>query len=325
VISRVADQCLWLGRYLERAESGARLLQATRTLVFDADIPVTECWRPLVIVSGAHPAFLARHDEATAETGEVVQAYMTWDPENMVSLRSCVRAARETAQAIRDVLSLETWEEINALYWWLHGADGPQSFDRDRDQFFRHVRRATQLCLGLVRSTMLHDDAMSFLWLGVMLERVGQTARILDMHHHILDRRPAHQIVEVALWLSLLRACSCYEAFMKSSQGRVTARAVLAFLLFSEEFPRSLRYCATSAQQLLRRIWPFETTPARASTAVLGELLRWLRDRERHLDEASSHEIFTHIVDRTAEICVAVEQEILGPRPTEAARPEVEQ
>ena len=61
VISRVADHCFWFGRYLDRAESTARLLQATRTLVFDADIPVTQCWQPLVIVSGEHPAFVERH------------------------------------------------------------------------------------------------------------------------------------------------------------------------------------------------------------------------------------------------------------------------
>ncbi len=60
MISRVADHCFWFGRYLERAESTARLLQATRSLVFDADIPVTQCWQPLVIVSGDVPAFVER-------------------------------------------------------------------------------------------------------------------------------------------------------------------------------------------------------------------------------------------------------------------------
>ena len=39
VISRVADHCFWFGRYLERAESTARLLQVTRTLAFDAELP----------------------------------------------------------------------------------------------------------------------------------------------------------------------------------------------------------------------------------------------------------------------------------------------
>ena len=80
MISRVADHCFWFGRYMERAESTARLLQVTRTLVFDADIPVTQCWKPLVIVSGEEPAFVERHGEDAAGNGEIVQAYMTWEP-----------------------------------------------------------------------------------------------------------------------------------------------------------------------------------------------------------------------------------------------------
>ena len=66
VISRVADHCFWFGRYVDRAESTARLLQVTRTLVFDADIPVTQCWQPLVIVSGEHPAFVERYGAEAA-------------------------------------------------------------------------------------------------------------------------------------------------------------------------------------------------------------------------------------------------------------------
>jgi uncharacterized alpha-E superfamily protein len=73
MISRVADHCFWFGRYVERAESTARLLQATRTLVFDADLPVTQCWQPLVIVSGEYPSFVERFGPESAGDGERVQ------------------------------------------------------------------------------------------------------------------------------------------------------------------------------------------------------------------------------------------------------------
>ena len=59
MISRVADHCFWFGRYLERAESTARLLQVTRALAFDAELPPLQCWRPLMIVSGQYPEFSA--------------------------------------------------------------------------------------------------------------------------------------------------------------------------------------------------------------------------------------------------------------------------
>ena len=100
MISRVAEQCFWFGRYVERAESTARLLGATRTLVFDADLPVTHCWQPLVIVSGEYPAFCARFGAEAAGDGEHVQEYLTWSPENGVSLVAMVRAARECARVV---------------------------------------------------------------------------------------------------------------------------------------------------------------------------------------------------------------------------------
>ena len=75
--------------------------------------------------------------------------------------------------------------------------------------FYRRVRQAAQLFLGLIRSTMLHDTPLDFIWFGVLLERVSQTARTLDVHHHALTTQlEAHDVVETALWLSLLLTAS---------------------------------------------------------------------------------------------------------------------
>src|SRR4029079_15828180 len=86
MISRVADHCFWVGRYFDRAESTSRLLQVTRELAFDAELPALECWRPVMIVSGQYPDFVTRFDSEAAGNGEVVQRYMTWAPENPVSI-----------------------------------------------------------------------------------------------------------------------------------------------------------------------------------------------------------------------------------------------
>jgi uncharacterized alpha-E superfamily protein len=319
VISRVADHCFWFGRYMDRAESTARLLQVTRTLVFDADIPVTQCWKPLVTVSGEHPAFVKLHGEDATGDGEAVQSYMTWDGDNLVSLISSVRSARENARVIRDVLSLEAWEEVNELYLWLGSPEAAQLYRENREQFYRRVRKSTQLVLGLVRSTMLHDTPMSFLWLGVMLERVGQTARTLDMHHHTMNLERnldgAHQIVEVALWLSLLRACSGYEAFAKRSQGRASSKAVTSFLVFDRQFPRSLRYCLRAARRILGDIWPEAAAGGIGgrSYSRIGTLADWLDGREASFSPAGLHTVLTKVVDETSALCSHVTEEMLGP------------
>jgi uncharacterized alpha-E superfamily protein len=320
MISRVADYCFWFGRYLDRAESTARLLQATRSLVFDADIPVTHCWQPLVIVSGEERPFVERHGRAALGQGELVQEYMTWSRENLVSLASSVRAARECARAIRDQLSLDAWEEMNELYLWLGRDSTKDLYQENREEFYRDVRRSTQLTLGLVRSTMLHDEPISFLWMGVMLERAAQTARILDMHHHTMERESAHDIVQAALWMSLLRACSGSEAFMKKNQGRVTAQNMVEFLLFEPDFPRSLRYCLRSGHGLLQRIWgkPGPGEAARPSVTRFTNLLAWLDDQALQLDVGAIHKLLTTVVDETSAICSQISQEILGPDPRRA-------
>jgi uncharacterized alpha-E superfamily protein len=159
---------------------------------------------------------------------------------------------------------------------------------------------------------MLHDEPMRFLWLGAMLERVGQTARILDMHHHTMELEDAHDVVQVALWLSLLRACSGYDAFMKKNHGRVTAQAVASFLLFEPMFPRSLRYCLRSSRSILHEIWP-EAAPERDAPAHTDALCAWLDDRASQRLPRSIHALLTHVVDETSAICNEVATEIQGP------------
>lgn len=317
MISRVADHCFWFGRYLDRAESTARLLDATRTMVLDAGIPVTHCWQPLVIVSGEFPQFQRRHGTDGAEDGEKVQRYMVWDEDNLVSLRRSVAAARENARVVRDALSEELWQEVNSLYHWLQGGSAQQRYERDREGFYRQLRQGTQLCLGLVRSTMLHDEPMSFLWLGVMLERAGQLARTLDMHHHTMEEERAlgdvapagagEAIVEDALWLALLRACSGFDAFRKLHQGRVTVAEMVGFLVYEERFPRSLMYCLNAARRILEGIWAgTRDAPAPAATAarVLDDLVSWLVEARGMLASPGGaltiHTLLTRVVDDSA-------------------------
>ena len=331
MISRVADHCFWVGRYLDRGERTARLLQVTRALAFDAEMPTQACWRPVVTVSGQYPDFCERFGDAAAGNGDVVQRYMTWAAENPVSMRNSIWGARESARSIREVLSLDIWQATNELYLWFISEEALRLFSQDRDEIYRQVRRSTQLNLGLVRSTMLHDTPMDILWLGVLLERIGQTARILDMHHYLLDEDSAdgsgkHQIVQTALWLSLLRTCSGFEAFMRVHKGRVTGAEAVDFLLFEERFPRSLRYCVRSALGLMRRIWPAPASPAaQQPLRRLAALDAWLERQQDGLAASSIHDLLTHVVDETAMICSEVRHGMSGSTtdaPEPAAAPE---
>jgi len=252
---------------------------------------------------------------------------MTWAPENPVSIRNSIRAAREGGRSIREVIGHEIWQSTNELFLWFMGETAAAQYLQDRDEVYRGIRRSTQLCLGLVRSTMLHDDAMDFLWLGVLLERIGQTARTLDMHHHIVAAADGQQpLLQTALWLSLLRACSGFEAFMRRQQGRVSREGAVAFLLFEARFPRSLRYCLRSAVMLTKRLTkPGQKSGSAAALKRLEALDRWLDDQEKLAIPVTVHALLTHVIDETAIAGLDLQSGLEGEAPELPAQPETAQ
>ncbi|MEO8703253.1 MAG: alpha-E domain-containing protein [Kofleriaceae bacterium] len=324
MISRVADHCFWFGRYVERAEATARMLAASGSLALDAELPAAQVWRPVLVVAGEEERFRERFcndrdDHLAWGDGEAVQRFMVWDEDNGTSMTRSILGARANARSIREVLSLEAWEALNELHLWIRGELAPVQYAHHRDAFYRHARRATQLTLGLLRSTMLHDEPLDFIWLGVLLERVSQTARMLDVHHHAhLSRRsdrPGDDIVETALWLSLLRALSGSEAYLKRAAGRVSSEGVARFLMSEPAFPRSIAYCVHSAYDRLCDIRPPERhdLPGGASLEQLRVLDTWVTARATEaLTPAAVHDVLTHVVDEVHEICGTLGKELLA-------------
>jgi uncharacterized alpha-E superfamily protein len=316
MISRVADHCLWFGRYLERAEASVRVLFVTRNLALDAELPARHCWGSVLIVSGEEPAFVRKFGPDAVENGELVQRYLTWDEENLSCIRRSIAAARDNARSIREVISLEIWETINELYLWVESDQGRAEYEDFRHGFYRRLRASAQLCLGYLRGTMLHDPPLDFIWLGVQLERAGQTSRFLDVHHHAMVNVSApHQVVETALWLSILRACSGFEPFVKRHRGIVTGEAVAKFLIYEPAFPRSVAYTVRSALRRLSALCgPEEHGLAGAPPLErLKALDAWLAAQAgAPFAPSETHVVLTHVVEELASAAQEIARDLLG-------------
>mgnify|MGYP003874988835 CR=1 FL=1 len=102
MISRVAEHCYWLARYLERAENTARILEVNHTLLLDFHVPYEQQWRPVLIISGIK-------DFKQEPTAERVQEFMTWD-DSCTNIRphfwrKCCAQGVEDGQHINDFLA----------------------------------------------------------------------------------------------------------------------------------------------------------------------------------------------------------------------------
>jgi uncharacterized alpha-E superfamily protein len=316
MISRVADYCFWFGRYLERAESTARVLTVTRALALDGNLTPEQCWLPVLITSGNEPVYLEKYGKEAVED-ERVQEFSTWEETNLSSIRRSIAGARENARSIRELISLEVWVNINELHNWMRHSGARTEYNHHRYDFYRRVRESIQLILGLLRGTMLHDTPLDFIWFGLLLERSNQTARILDVQHHMTNMLVStHQVLDTSLWLSLLRACSGFEPFMKRSRGRVSGDAVAAFLILEPHFPRSVTYCVHSALDSLSKIRPpaAHELPGGRALERLHVLDSWLKAQTPQglAAPGAVHEVLTHVVDETQQICGDVAQELFG-------------
>ena len=113
LLSRVAESIFWMNRYVERAENLARFIDVTYNLMLDLpDAGDGSQWDAILRATAQLDAFRERHDEVNQEN---VIAFVAFDESNPSSILSCLRAARENARSVREVITSEMWEQINAI------------------------------------------------------------------------------------------------------------------------------------------------------------------------------------------------------------------
>ena len=166
MISRVAEHCFWFGRYLERAESTARLLRVTQLLELDAELAASQCWLPVITVSGESGPYVEKFGAASTADGELVQAFLVWNEERKeVSLTRSISALRSNARSIREVLSTETWEAVNEFHLWVLGEESHHLYLTARDNFYAKVRNHAQLVIGSCKARCsMTNRTRSFIW-----------------------------------------------------------------------------------------------------------------------------------------------------------------
>ena len=241
MLSRLAESLFWIGRYVERAEDTARLLDVHVHLLLE-DVPddPQETCRDLLSVMGV----------PVPETGvdiRTVTDLLAFDPDTTASIVRSLTAARENARGARDTISGEMFHCLNRTF---HAVPAEQRSAEllGPGTFFTFVRRFGAELHGLADSTMSRDEGWLFLVLGRSLERIDMTARLLATG--IVDAGP------VAALVTLLRCCSAHEAYLRTYRGPVDAVRVAEFLVLDRLFPRSVFSALREAERCVTELQP---------------------------------------------------------------------
>lgn len=253
MLSRVAENLYWLGRYMERAENTGRIINVNGNLLLDLPKGIAPGWQPIIEITGSGDLYRKSYNDF--EERNVIK-FLVGDPQNPGSIISSLSMARENARTIRDIIPRESWELINELY--LHARENVQSglAKRGRYDYLKRVIRGAQTFVGLSDGAMSADAGHEFLCLGRIVERADMTTRIIDVRSASLIPEETSGLLpfENIQWISVLKSLTAYQMYRQHVQARVRRAEALRFLLLNDAFPRSVLRCVVLADESLEEL-----------------------------------------------------------------------
>lgn len=286
MLSRIAESFFWLGRYVERAEATARLLSEHHQLLIE-DRSVPEPIGCSLLLDALSMPSLG------VETAQDLVRVVVGGELDSSTISGAVSAARANARAVRDSLSQDTFEALNSAHLALSRGI---AFTASPGVALHRVLERLLVVNGVVDWTMPRDEAYHFMVLGRELERIDMVGRLLAIRHDEMwpSSGPA----------AALRAAGALSPFLRTGSP-MTSTEVRRFLVLDASFPRSMRSCASDAEDAVRGL-------QRLGVSDSGLLLRevgMLRSELEYARVPSATDIETFI-DEAREASVRASDEV---------------
>ena len=310
MLSRTADHLYWMSRYTERAENLARLLDVTyqMSLVPKSVKAENQNWGAILALNSLEQSFAESYDEVNAEN---VLRFMVSDPNNLSSIHSCLRAARENAHAVRGTLTAETWESTNSTWIELREQKFEQIMSAGIGQFFEWVKLRSAVTRGVTFGTMLQDEALHFIRLGGLIERADNTARILDVKYHVLRTNGDEGATDFYQWAALLRSLSAFEVYRKVYRDAITPARVAELLMLRLDMPRSLHACTKGIVRILESVKNNHSAETERRAGILHAHIHYARIDD--ILKQGLHEFLTDFMDRIYDLGEGISHDFLMP------------
>jgi len=239
MLSRIAESLFWIGRYVERSDGTARILDVHLQLLLE-DPWVEEdiaCRALLAMMGSSSP------DDSPLTREDLINI-LGVQRDHQASIAFSIDQARENARRAREVVSTELWEVLNTTRSRFPRRVSPEKVH----EFFGWVRERSALAVGTVESSTSRDEAWSFFTLGRCIERADMTARLLSTRALMEAGGPS--------WTTILRSCGAYEAYLRTYRGMPSAENAAEFLILDRLFPRSIMFSLIRAENCLHDIDP---------------------------------------------------------------------
>ena len=244
MLSRTAENLYWTARYLERADSIARLLEVAYriSLIPNTQEGYNNEWESILATSGTKEGYLSSYKEIKKDK---IEHFLIFDDRNTSSIKNCINKARENIKMVRTAVTLEVWNAVNSFFHSFDELIKRKYYSKDLPEIIDLVKRNVNLIKGTIINTQLLNDGFDFLILGNYFERADFTARIIDVKYFIL--LPSTSLIGKQVdnfqWSLMLRSVSSYRAFKWAyGNSEIDYIKIIDFLILNDKCPRSLYF-----------------------------------------------------------------------------------
>lgn len=314
MLNRNAESLFWVGRYMERAENHARLIDVHYHLQSEADLAAADTeesqlrsmqrWTRIVDALGSRAVYEQRYSSYTESD---VLYYVTHDREHDNALISCVHHARGNLRTLREKVPTEMWDVTNAFYLWLRDKRQEELASESPHQFYMRIKEWTALFLGISQSVMPRENEWHFIACGRYLERAENTLRIIQS---AVRSGEADEQSSYAYLQAVLKSVSGYQVFRRYYADGVAVESISEFLVLHTAFPRSVHFSLLEMHRHLCDI-QFQDAQLKANHARMirqaGRMLAELSCMERE-DIDSGGQVVGELLGRCQEMGAAFAQ-----------------
>ena len=298
MLARTADNLFWISRYMERAETVARLLEvgSRNALIPNLSGGLRNEWESILQASGTTQGFADKYGDPVARN---IESYLFFDLDNPSSVASCVTRARENGRIVRTALTSSVWDALNTGYQDITQMRRTERSKLPLSDLIDWTMRQSMILRGAIESTQLKIDGYDFLNLGYALERADATARLMDVKYFVL--LPQVDYVGSGLdnyqWRTILRAMSAHRSFSWAYGGEITPAKIADFLILNRKAPRSLITSVETAAEHLDRLGRGYGRSTEAQTKARSMVAELAEATVEDIFDEGLHEFLTRFID----------------------------
>ncbi|WP_194766801.1 alpha-E domain-containing protein [Tamlana sp. I1] len=235
MLSRVANNLIWLERYMERGNGILSLLKVN----FYANQDSSELfpWTPIIKNYADY-----NNTFFTENTVECLD-FMIFNTDNSNSILNIVSRARENARGVQEHISRELWICVNNYYLFLTKKGLREKLQsEDPIEFLDSLKNFHLMYYGTIDVTQERGAPYYFLNIGKYLERMILVSDFTTIKLTEIAKT-TDQLEQSFYWKNLLFSIGGYQLYVKKYKSTFKEDHVISMVFQEKLFPRSLYYC----------------------------------------------------------------------------------